>query len=58
MTSVDSARAAGVRILHCSDIHCGRPFVQAHVDAALALARAFGVTVLLNAAFWIWFIRR
>jgi 3',5'-cyclic AMP phosphodiesterase CpdA len=39
VTSVDSARAAGVRILHCSDIHCGRPFVQAHVDAALALAR-------------------
>jgi 3',5'-cyclic AMP phosphodiesterase CpdA len=28
-----------VRILHCSDIHCGRPFVQAHVDAALTLAR-------------------
>ena len=27
------------RVLHLSDIHCGRPFVQAHVDAALALAR-------------------
>jgi len=27
-------------VLHCSDIHCGRPFVQAHVDAALALARS------------------
>ena len=28
-----------MRVLHVSDIHCGRPFVQAHVDAALALAR-------------------
>jgi 3',5'-cyclic AMP phosphodiesterase CpdA len=28
----------GVRLLHLSDLHCGRPFVQAHVDAALALA--------------------
>lgn len=39
MTIVDAAHAPRVRILHCSDIHCGRPFVQAHVDAALALAR-------------------
>lgn len=31
---------ATVRVLHLSDIHCGRPFVSAHVDAALALARA------------------
>ena len=30
---------AAVRVLHLSDIHCGRPFVPAHVDAALALAR-------------------
>jgi 3',5'-cyclic AMP phosphodiesterase CpdA len=29
-----------IRVLHLSDIHCGRPFVAAHVDAALALARA------------------
>jgi len=29
-----------VRVLHCSDLHCGRPFVAAHVEAALALARA------------------
>ncbi len=27
-----------VRILHVSDIHCGRPFVAAHVEAALAVA--------------------
>ena len=31
---------ATVRVLHVSDMHCGHPFVQAHVDAALALARA------------------
>jgi 3',5'-cyclic AMP phosphodiesterase CpdA len=29
-----------VRVLHVSDIHCGHPFVAAHVEAALALARA------------------
>lgn len=28
-----------VRVLHISDIHCGHPFVQAHVDAALQLTR-------------------
>jgi len=28
-----------VRVLHCSDLHCGRPFVAAHVGAALDLAR-------------------
>lgn len=28
-----------VRLLHVSDIHCGRPFVAAHVEAALAVAR-------------------
>ena len=27
-----------VRVLHISDIHCGHPFVQAHVNAALQLA--------------------
>lgn len=27
-----------VRLLHVSDIHCGRPFVAAHVEAALAVA--------------------
>lgn len=31
-----------VRVLHLSDIHCGYPFVGAHVEAALALARAGG----------------
>lgn len=36
---MDTARAPVIRILHLSDIHCGRPFVQAHVDAALAMAR-------------------
>jgi 3',5'-cyclic AMP phosphodiesterase CpdA len=30
----------GVRVLHVSDIHCGRPFREAHVHAALDLARA------------------
>lgn len=34
-------QAAGpVRVLHISDIHCGFPFVQAQVDAALAVATA------------------
>lgn len=33
------AGEATVRVLHVSDIHCGHPFVAAHVDAALALAR-------------------
>jgi 3',5'-cyclic AMP phosphodiesterase CpdA len=28
-----------VRLLHVSDIHCGRPFVAAHVEAALDVAR-------------------
>ena len=28
-----------LRILHVSDLHCGRPFVAAHVEAALAVAR-------------------
>ena len=36
MSSLAAPR--GVRLLHLSDLHCGRPFVQAHVDAALALA--------------------
>lgn len=27
-------------MLHVSDLHCGHPFVQAHVDAALELARS------------------
>lgn len=34
------AAPSGVRLLHLSDLHCGRPFVAAHVDAALALAAA------------------
>lgn len=29
---------AAIRLLHVSDIHCGRPFVAAHVEAALAVA--------------------
>lgn len=29
-----------MRILHVSDIHCGHPFREAHVNAALAVARA------------------
>lgn len=31
--------AESLRVLHCSDLHCGRPFVAAHVEAALDLAR-------------------
>jgi len=31
---------ASLRVLHVSDLHCGHPFVQAHVDAALELARS------------------
>lgn len=31
---------ASIRILHVSDIHCGYPFVAAHVEAALTVARA------------------
>jgi 3',5'-cyclic AMP phosphodiesterase CpdA len=33
-----SVAPPAVRLLHVSDIHCGRPFVAAHVDAALAVA--------------------
>ncbi len=35
-----SSNAAPVRVLHISDIHCGRPFVAAHVAAALEVAAA------------------
>ena len=31
-----------MRVLHVSDIHCGRPFREAHVAAALAVARGSG----------------
>jgi len=34
-----SPGARTVRVLHVSDIHCGRPFVAAHVEAALHMAR-------------------
>lgn len=32
-------KQGAVRVLHISDIHCGRPFVEAHVTAALTVAR-------------------
>lgn len=32
--------SAPVRVLHVSDIHCGHPFVEAHVNAALEVAAA------------------
>ncbi|WP_411281452.1 metallophosphoesterase family protein [Gemmatimonas sp.] len=35
-----TAGAVPVRVLHVSDIHCGHPFVAAHVAAALAMAAA------------------
>jgi len=31
---------SSIRVLHLSDIHCGHPFVGAHVEAALDIARA------------------
>lgn len=36
---VAATRSASIRLLHLSDIHCGHPFVAAHVDAALTVAR-------------------
>lgn len=42
-TSAAASAVAGVepvRVLHVSDIHCGRPFVAAHVAAALEVAAA------------------
>lgn len=38
-----------LRLLHVSDIHCGRPFVPAQVAAAEALAAELGVTAILVA---------
>ena len=29
-----------VRLLHLSDIHCGRPFVEQHMEAAIAVAKS------------------
>lgn len=37
---VTGGEAPPVRVLHVSDIHCGRPFVAAHVEAALEVATA------------------
>jgi len=37
-TEAGDQPAASIRLLHVSDIHCGRPFVPAHVEAALAVA--------------------
>lgn len=34
----ETTTPTSIRLLHVSDIHCGRPFVAAHVDAALSLA--------------------
>lgn len=36
-----------VRVLHISDIHCGRPYVAAHVDAAETLARSLDLTSIV-----------
>ena len=44
MTEVVSAKR--IRVLHVSDIHCGRPFVAAHVDAAMSLARALSIDAI------------
>ncbi len=33
-----ATKSASIRLLHISDIHCGHPFVAAHVEAALAVA--------------------
>jgi 3',5'-cyclic AMP phosphodiesterase CpdA len=40
LADTPAAEPQRVRVLHLSDIHFGHPFVQAHVDAALAVARA------------------
>jgi 3',5'-cyclic AMP phosphodiesterase CpdA len=36
-----------VRVLHVSDIHCGHPFREAHVNAALDVARASAWTAIV-----------
>jgi len=36
----EATALAPVRVLHVSDIHCGHPFVEAHVNAALEVAAA------------------
>jgi len=36
-----------VRVLHCSDIHCGRPFVPDHVAAAETLATEIGCDAIV-----------
>jgi len=38
MPSSDPPRPPRVRVLHLSDIHCGHPFVHAHMAAAEAMA--------------------
>ena len=36
-----------VRLLHLSDIHCGRPFVEEHVEAALDVATAMKFNAII-----------
>lgn len=43
----DLPDAGGVRVLHVSDIHCGRPFREAHVNAALDVARRGGWSAIV-----------
>lgn len=40
MSQPPQAALEQVRVLHLSDIHCGKPFVDAHIAAAEALAAA------------------
>ena len=39
--------AAPVRLLHLSDIHCGRPFVEEHVEAAFEVATAMAFNAII-----------
>jgi 3',5'-cyclic AMP phosphodiesterase CpdA len=47
VAEVPNGARAPVRVLHISDIHCGHPFREAHVQAALAVARASAWTAIV-----------
>jgi 3',5'-cyclic AMP phosphodiesterase CpdA len=36
-----------VRLLHLSDIHCGRPYVEQHVEAAFAVAKSMPIDAIV-----------
>ena len=43
------AATSRVRLLHLSDIHCGRPYVAAQMEAAIALAAELAVSAIVVA---------